>query len=98
VRLTLAGRGWPGRPPVRSRSRRYHPAVGLGRATLAFCPVLCLVPVPAAARSGPSDGHGRGTGTGPGVDPPSPPSGPGLPCTADRVVRLDQPIFAGEDR
>jgi len=61
--------------------------VGLGRATLAVCLVLCLVPVPAAARSGRPGSPGP---LAPAV--PSVPSGQGLPCVADWVVRLDQPL------
>ena len=61
--------------------------MGLRRATLAVCLVLCLVPVPAAARSAPSSPSAPAPAPAPDV-----PSGQGLPCTADWVVRLDQPI------
>jgi hypothetical protein len=50
--------------------------VTLGGLTLAVCLALPAVPVPASARP----------------EPPSAPSGQGLPCVADWVVRLDQPI------
>ena len=50
--------------------------MGLGGSTLAVCLALLAVPVPAAARP----------------EPPSAPSGEGLPCTAEWVAKLDQPI------
>ncbi|MDQ1504147.1 MAG: hypothetical protein QOD57_1874 [Actinomycetota bacterium] len=55
---------------------RYDPAVGLGWATLAVSVALFRVPGPAVPRP----------------EPPSPPSGQGVLCTADWVARLDQPI------
>ena len=50
--------------------------MGLGGWTLALGLVALLVPAPVAARAA----------------APSVPSGQGLPCTAEWVVRLDQPI------
>src|SRR5256885_9405573 len=74
--LAQTGRDWPGTAGSTDGAGGYHPAVGLGGWTLALGLVALLVPAPVAARAA----------------APSVPSGQGLPCTAEWVVRLDQPI------